>query len=208
MRLNKFFLLFYLLFFISSCAFLLKPSENDKEKLLSEHLHYWENIRIDGIIEANYKNFIFRKNITIKKNKKAFRIDIYDSGIFGMQPTPFFSVYYDSILTIRTPDQKIEQFDLQDNEKQYLSILFNLSDFLAIKDEIIKQKKLEHKDTTIFFSDNMKLSRISSSNDSTMVVFNYLVDLESIKFQKDNGEIINIQIDKITHPNEEIISLK
>jgi len=208
LKLSKFFLLLSLLFFISSCAFLLKPTENDKEKLLTAHLNYWENIRIDGIIEVNYKNFIFRKNITIKKNKKAFRIDIYDSGIFGMKPTPFFSVYYDSILTIRTPDQKIEQFDLQDNQKQYLSILFNLSDFLAIKDEIIKHKKLDYKDTIILFSDDMKLSKISSSNDSTMVMFDYLNDLDSIIFQKEKEEIINIQIDKITHPDEEINSLK
>ncbi len=208
MRLNKFFLLFFLLFLISSCAFLLKPTENDKEKLLITHLNYWENIRIDGIIEANYKNFIFRKNIAIKKNKKAFRIDIYDSGIFGMQPTPFFSVYYDSILTIRTPDQNIDQFDLQDNEKKYLSILFNLSELLVIKDEIIKQQKLNYKDTAIFFSDDMKISKISSSKDSTMVIFNYLNDLDSIKFQKVDEELFNIQIDKITHPNEEIRKLK
>ncbi|NQT64915.1 MAG: hypothetical protein HQ554_01920, partial [FCB group bacterium] len=107
MKLNKFFLLFILLLFIVSCAFLLKPAESDKENLLFAHLKFWENIRIDGIIEANYKSFVFRKNITIKKNNHAFRLDIYDSGIFGMQPTPFISAYYDSVLTIRTPDQQI-----------------------------------------------------------------------------------------------------
>ena len=208
MKLSKFFLLFSILFFISSCAFLLKPTEKDKEKLLSAHLNYWENIRIDGIIEASYKNFIFRKNIAIKKNKKAFRIDIYDSGIFGMQPTPFFSVYYDSILTIRTPDQQINQFNLKGDEKQYLSIIFNLSDLIAAKNEIMEQQKLNFNDTTIFFSDDMKINKIHSNNDSTMVIFNYLNDLDSIIFQKEEEEIINIQIDKIMHINEEISSLK
>ena len=124
MKLNKFFLLFILLLFVTSCAFLLKPAEKDKEKLLITHLKFWENIRIDGIIEANYKSFVFRKNITIKKNSSAFRIDIYDSGIFGMQPTPFISAYYDSVLTIRIPDQQIEQFKPESKEEIDLSFFF------------------------------------------------------------------------------------
>jgi len=61
MKLNKFFLLIILLFFVTNCAFLLKPVEEDKEKLLITHLKFWENIRIDGIIEANYKNFVLGK---------------------------------------------------------------------------------------------------------------------------------------------------
>ena len=208
MKLNKFFLLFILLLFVTSCAFLLKPAEKDKEKLLITHLKFWENIRIDGIIEANYKNFVFRKNITIKKNSSAFRIDIYDSGIFGMQPTPFISVYYDSVLTIRTPDQQIEQFNPEGHEKNYLSILFRLSNFFTVKDIIIKQQKLIHESATIFFSDEMRITKISSNNNSTTVFFEYLNDLDSITLQNEEKEIINIQIDKITHLNEEINRLK
>ncbi|MCK5050098.1 MAG: hypothetical protein KAS53_00055 [Candidatus Cloacimonetes bacterium] len=204
MKLNKFFLLFILLIFVTNCAFLLKPAENDKEKLLSVHLKFWENIRIDGIIEANYKSFVFRKNITIKKNSSAFRVDIYDSGIFGMQPTPFISAYYDSVLTIRTPDQQINQLNRENKEEFDLSVLFKLSDLFTIKDEIIKHQKLNYEDAIITFSDDMKISEISNNTNPNKIVFHYLQNLASITFYKDEKEIINIQIDKITHPSEEI----
>ena len=204
MKLNKFFLLFILLIFVTNCAFLLKPAENDKEKLLSVHLKFWENIRIDGITKANYKSFVFRKNITIKKNSSAFRVDIYDSGIFGMQPTPFISAYYDSVLTIRTPDQQINQLNRENKEEFDLSVLFKLSDLFTIKDEIIKHQKLNYEDAIITFSDDMKISEISNNTNPNKIVFHYLQNLASITFYKDEKEIINIQIDKITHPSEEI----
>ncbi len=209
MKPSKFFLLFLLLLFITSCAFLIKSAENDKEKLLYTHLKFWENIRIDGIIETNYKNFVFRKNITIKKNNSAFRIDIYDSGIFGMQPTPFISAYYDSVLTIRTPDQQTkQQIKPEGKEKIDISILFQISDLFAMKDKIIKHQKLNLNDVTIIFSDDMKIIEICNSKSSTKITFNYLQDLNSITFQKEEKEIIKIQIDKITHPNEKINKLK
>ena len=206
MKLNKFFLLLLLSLFITSCAFLLKPAETDKEKLLYENLQFWENIRIDGIIEANYKSFVFRKDITIKKNSSAFRIDIYDSGIFGMQPAPFISAYYDSVLTIRTPDQKIEHISIED--ENYFSLLFNLNDLYVLKDDIFKHKRLFLENLMINFSNDMKISKISTNNDSTILSFNYLQDLDSITFQKEEKEIIKIQIDKITHLNGEINRLK
>jgi len=208
MKLNKFFLLLIILLFVSSCSFIPKPAEYNKEKLLYEHLKFWENIRIDGIIEANYKSFVFRKNITIKKNSSAFRIDIYDSGIFGMQPTPFISAYYDSVLTIRTPDQQISQLNQGNKEEFDLSILFKLSDMFAMKDEIIKHQKLNYKDAIIIFSDDMKISEIRNNTNLTTISFNFLQDLDTITFHKEEKEIINIQIDKITHPNEEIHRLK
>ncbi len=208
MKLNKFFLLIILLFFVTNCAFLLKPVEEDKEKLLITHLKFWENIRIDGIIEANYKNFVFRKNITIKKNSSAIRIDIYDSGIFGMQPTPFISVYYDSVLTIRTPDQQIEQFKPESKEEIDLSFFFQSTDLFAMKDKIIMNHKITIDDVIIIFSDDMKIIEISNSNSSSKITFNYLQDLNSITSQKEKNGVFNIQIDKITHLNEEINRLK
>ncbi|MDP8201266.1 MAG: hypothetical protein P9M11_03925 [Candidatus Tenebribacter burtonii] len=208
MKSNKFFLLFILLLFVTNCAFLVKSVDNDKEKLLSSHFKFWENIRIDGIIKANYKNFAFRKGITIKKNNSAFRIDIYDSGIFGMRSTPFISAYYDSVLTIRTPDQKIEQFKPESKEEIDLSFFFQLTDLFAMKDEIIMNHKVTIDDVTIIFSDEMKIIEISKGKSSSKITFNYLQDLNSITFQKEEKEIIYIQIDKITHPNEEINKLK
>lgn len=205
MKLNKFFLLSILLLFVTSCAFLLKPAEKDKEKLLYTHLKFWENIRIDGIIEANYKNFVFRKNITIKKNNSAFRIDIYDSGIFGMQPTPFISAYYDSVLTIRTPDQQINQMIYENNE-EIDQILFQLSDLFVLKDEIISNNSLLLSNVLfIKFSDKMQIKQINDVRYPFKLEFEYQnILLQTIQVFKEKEEMVNIQIDKITHPKEEI----
>ena len=175
--------------------------------MLYTQLKFWENIRIDGVIEANYKSFVFRKNITIRKNNSAFRIDIYDSGIFGMQPTPFISAHYDSILTIRTPDQQINQLNHGNNEELDLSIFFKLSDLYAIKNEIIEHQKFRYKDTNVIFSDDMKISEIRSNTNATKISFNYLQDLDSITFYKEGIDITNIQIDKISYKNIKIKSL-
>ena len=207
MKLRRSFLLIISLLFISNCTFFLKLTETNKEKLLFENLKFWDNIRIDGIIEANYKSFVFRKNIALKKNNYALRMDIYDSGIFGMQPAPFISAYYDSVLTIRTPDQQIDQLNSENNERIDLSVLFQLSDLFTIKDEIIKYQKVTINGVVIIFSDDMRISEIHDDKTSAKIIFYYQQNLDSITFQKEKKEIINIQIDKITHLKEEINKL-
>ena len=87
--------LLLLIVFLAGCATL--PKVDQQEKLLLEHLQSWETIRIDGIIEANYKSFAFRKNIAIRKNEGIIKLDIYDIGLFGIRPTPFISASFDSV---------------------------------------------------------------------------------------------------------------
>jgi len=208
MKLNKFFLLIILSIFLTNCSFLIKSVESDKEKLLNAHLKFWQNIRIDGIIELNIKSLAFRKNISIKKNQKALRLDIFDSGIFGMQPTPFISAYYDSVLIMRTPDQRVEKLTQTDPNNIDLSILFDLPDLYSIKGEIIHNKKLVMKDVTIYFSEEMQIVEIFNEKNSTRILFKYLQNLDSIYFLKEDKEIINIQIDKISHNVDTIESIK
>lgn len=208
MKLHKFLLLIIISILLTNCSFFLRSAASDKERLLLEHLKFWENIRIDGIIEANYKSLSFRKNITIKKNLEAMRVDIFDSGIFGMQPTPFISAYYDSVLIVRTPDQQVEKLTQTDSNSVDLSVLFNLPNLYSIKGEIIQNKRLMIKDVIILFSDNMQIIEIYDQAQSGKVKFNYLTNLHSIVFQKEDKEIINIQIDKISHKVDTIRCIK
>ena len=101
-------ILFVIILVLWSCATLTIDDYSKKEKLLLEHLESWKNFRIDGIIELNYKSFSFRKNISIRKNEQAFRLDIYDSGIMGMHPTPFVTVFMDTTIVLRLPFQTEE----------------------------------------------------------------------------------------------------
>ncbi|MCF7857792.1 MAG: hypothetical protein K9N07_00505 [Candidatus Cloacimonetes bacterium] len=203
MNLNKFLLLSAVLIIISNCAVLTIP-ETEKERLLSENLTFWNNIRIDGIIAANYGNFVFRKNVTIKKNNSVLRLDIYDSGIFGLNPTPFISAYYDSVLSLRMLEQDTQEFERISKNELNLSILFKLSDLLVFRKEIINDQQVQSSEFKIKFSKNMEIIEISDNKEQFKIKFHYNRTLESITLYKENRELGNIQIDKITHPIDSI----
>jgi hypothetical protein len=61
-----------------------------------------------GIIELNYKEYVFRKSFSAQKNVEAFRLDVIDTGFMGLKPTPFFSLFADSLVYIK----KFPEFEL------------------------------------------------------------------------------------------------
>lgn len=194
--------------FLTGCAIFLKPDKEQKEKLLLEHLNSWKNFRIEGIIEVSYKSFAFRKSIILQKNKNIIRTDIFDSGITGLRPTPFFSAYFDSVLVIRFPEQNklINSKDL--DSKNITAILNNLQNIYYQKDEIIKNQFLKFKDFNVCFSDKMEISKISLQNEKIDINFKYDNDLNFISIEKDKKDVANIQIDKIMRNNIKINPLK
>ena len=190
--------LLLLIVFLAGCATFPKANKQEKEKLLLEHLQSWETIRIDGIIEANYKSFAFRKNITIQKNKKILKIDIYDTGLFGIRPTPFISAFFDSILVLEMPDQPepdiIYPKDLPD-----ISSFLHPVKLFEHKKQIIKDHEFHSENVEITFSEKMQITKIEDKDTSFRIEFEYQNELEEISFFKEDKEIANIQIDKITY---------
>ncbi len=193
--------LLLLIVFLAGCATLPKVDKQEKEKLLLEHLQSWEAIRIDGIIEANYKSFAFRKNITIRKNKDISKIDIYDTGLFGMRPTPFISASFDSVLVMETPDQPksvvIHPKDLPD-----ISTFLYPVKLYEHKEQIIQDQKIHFEFVEITFSEKMQIVKIEDKDVGFIIKFEYQDELVEIIFYKENKEIANIQIDKITYKNQ------
>ncbi len=209
---KKSFLLFSPLFLLLfGCATIQKIDFSQREKLLSAHLKEWENIRIDGIIELNYRSFSFRKNIVIKKTGNISRIDIFDSGVFGLKPTPFISAYFDSTLFVRFPEQtkfaKIDNSFLK-RELPDLSFITIFDELVYHKTKIIKEKEYRNNDFIFYFSDEMKLKKIELTQEKFYVLFDYSKELSKISIFKNSKEIAKIQIDKISHKNIEIKSLK
>ena len=201
MKFKKANLLFSIVFIIlAGCATFPKVDKQEKEKLLLEHLQSWETIRIDGIIEANYKSFAFRKNITIRKNEEILKIDIYDTGIFGMHPTPFISAFFDSVLVLEMPDQPkpvvIYPKDLPD-----ISAFLYPVKLYESKDQIIKNHKIHTENVEFAFSEKMQIVKIEDKNAGFKIKFEYQNELVEIIFYKKDKEIANIQIDKITYKN-------
>ena len=204
LRLLIFFFLFSLFF---GCATFQKIDFSQKEKLLSAHLKEWENIQIDGIIELNYRSFSFRKNIVIKKTGNLGRIDIFDSGVFGLKPNPFISAYFDSTLFVRFPEQtkfvEINNSSLK-RELPDLSFIKIFDELVSNKNKILKEKKYRNNDFIFYFSDEMKLEKIELAQEKFCVLFDYSKELSKILIFKNSKEIANIQIDKISHKNIEI----
>jgi len=208
---KKSFLLFSPLFLLLfGCAIIQKPDFAQKEKLLSTHLKEWKNIQIEGIIELNYRGFSFRKNIVIKKTGDLGRIDIFDSGVFGLKPNPFISAYFDSTLFVRLPEQPkfvgINNSSLE-RELPNLSFIRIFDELVSNKKKILIEKEYRNKDFIFYFSDEMKLKKIELTRENFYVLFDYLKELSKISIFKNSKEIANIQIDKITYKNIKIKSL-
>ena len=208
---KKSFLLFSPLFLLLfGCATIQKIGFSQREKLLSAHLKEWENIQINGIIELNYRSFSFRKNIIIKKMGDRGRIDIFDSGVFGLKPNPFISAYFDSTLFVRLPEQPkfvgINNSSLE-RELPNLSFIRIFDELVSNKKKILIEKEYRNKDFIFCFSDEMKLKKIELTRENFYVLFDYLKELSKISIFKNSKEIANIQIDKITYKNIKIKSL-
>ncbi len=196
--------LFVIVLFLWSCASLSIDDYSKKEKLLLEHLESWENFRIDGIIESNYKSFSFRKNISIRKNERAFRIDIYDSGIMGMHPTPFITVYMDTTIVLRMPFQTEEsKFDslLEKEKLPDFSKIFDVQKLINNKEKIVPSQSYETDDCSLIFSEKMLLEKIVFTNQNFYINLEYSRNNEFSDISIFYGEknISNIQIDKISH---------
>jgi hypothetical protein len=200
MKFKKAKLFFSIIFIIlAGCATFPKVDKQEKEKLLLEHLQSWETIRIDGIIEANYKSFAFRKNITIRKNEEILKIDIYDTGIFGIKPKPFLSVNIDSLIWIKSQAEteprisKIEKFP-------EFELLLDPLKLVKYTDEIVSNNELLLSNVLyIKFSDKMQIIQIDRVVYPQSIKFEYQDELLEIIFYMEDKEIANIQIDKITY---------
>ena len=208
---KKSFLLFSPLFLLLfGCATIQKIGFSQREKLLSAHLKEWENIQIDGIIELNYRGFSFRKNVVLKKMGDRGRIDIFDSGVFGLKPNPFISAYFDSTLFVRFPEQtKFVEINNSSLERELpnLSFIRIFDELVSNKKKILIEKEYRNKDFIFCFSDEMKLKKIELTRENFYVLFDYLKELSKISIFKNSKEIANIQIDKITYKNIKIKSL-
>ena len=202
-------ILFVITLVLWSCATLTIDDYSKKEKLLLDHLETWKNFRIDGIIELNYKSFSFRKNISLRKNEHAFRMDIYDSGILGMHPTPFITVYMDTTIVLRLPFQTEESKLDSIFKKEKLpdfSKTFDLQKLINNKEKIVKSQNYQTNNYSLIFSKKMLIEKIVFNNPDFYINLEYSRnnELSDISFFYDEKNISNIQIDKISHRKIEI----
>jgi len=197
--------LFYLLTFsvlMSSCAILLKSNGVQKSEQLQKHLQNWQHFRIDGVIKINHKNLVLRKNITFRKNENILRLDIFDAGFLGLNPTPFLSVYLDSTLIIRNPNN----LAIPLTTKEDFLFFGEISELIKYQNEIITNKKVKINDYEFNFTENYEIDQIVKN--SNLVKFYYAEFLTSIAFKNHESVVAEISIDTINLNKPNIPKLK
>jgi len=207
----KFTTLFILAILFFGCAVNAGFSIRQKEKMLQNNLRKWENYRLDGIVEMNYKQFSFRKNIVVRKNITAFRFDIFDSGIMGLHPTPFISAYIDSIIVLRLPNQKETlkmEFSDEKKETAFFNFLKNYKAIFARKEQILKSGKAEIDGSVFYFSPEMEIVKIITADFTINFVYDNSQNPLRITLFSEKKKIAEIQIDKISYQKPEIEPLK
>jgi len=208
-RIFPFLLPFFLIIF--ACSLLKLDRDRDYELLLKENLEKWRSFRIDGIIEVNYKNYAFRKNIAVRKKESIGRIDIYDTGLFGLRPSPFISIFVDSMITIDLPENPnpvVVQTEEISRNQPSLHYLMHLNDLFQFKTMIIKDHKINLDQLIFEFSTEMELIMIKDKDTEDQIAFSYQDELIGMKFFNRGQEFAKIQIDKISYNNIKINRIK
>jgi len=197
----KLILISSLILIFAGCSYNVQLDRTEKQTLLRKHLAEWQEFTADGILEANFKNFAFRKNINIKKKPDRWKITIFDSGIFGMKPQPFLTLEIDSLISIQSQTESADIFRPQN--PILLKIINDPSQLLEYEQEIISKEMIIVSETIqISFSPDMKITTIEVLPDGQRLEFDFQDKLKSILIYEDSDLIAKIQIDKITHKKQ------
>ncbi|MBN1948284.1 MAG: hypothetical protein JW784_00940 [Candidatus Cloacimonetes bacterium] len=185
-----------------------KRSPAEKEELLRTELGKWQKFRATGIIEVNYHQYSFRKDFLLQKEDDRIRIDIMDGGIFGLQPSPFLSVYLDSCLIVKTSGQPAQIMDIKQLELElpYLHYLRSLSVLWEERDEFIRYQKVVKDDLTFTCNSEMQIINISSLR-GFQVSFNYRQEISEIILAENKKTLATLKFDQIGYHNIEVVPL-
>ena len=203
----KFLLGFFL--FLFACSTIPK-SHQQKEYFLKKNLQEWEKLRIDGIIEVNYKGFTLRKNIVLKKNTEAIRMDIFDSGILGISPTPYASAYFDTLLFVKMPGKNNVEIIGKEKINDFTEIVdffFNPNLLLKKKKEILNNHQTETENLIIFFNPVFQIKKIEYRENNISALFIYEDRLTEISLWNNNKKLACIYVDNINFNNQNINKL-
>ena len=196
MKLPKLNILLLLTIILGGCAFNRQFDNAQKEKMLIGHLDSWQEFNAEGIIEMNFQQLSFRKNINLKKSDRNWKITVFDGGIFGMKPEPFLTVSIDSLISIKMPGTEAQVFDT--SHFSGLTYLLDPSLLKQFSKEIVQTGKLIiSPNCEIDFSPNMEIGRILEKKNNLDCQFEYDNDLKKIRIFRDRNLLAKIEIDKI-----------
>lgn len=163
-----------------------------------DNLNKWENFRIDGIIEMNYQDYSLRKNVAFRKLGDIVRIDIFDTGLMGLHPTPYISIYLDSLLTMRLPEENdpviLQRIQLE-KDHPLLKAFFSIPELSDDAAGILKSRETRRYNCIIEFSQALEIDKITDDDYSLLLYYN--PSLSEIKLFSGNELILKILVDSI-----------
>jgi len=193
---KKLFSLLVFIFLLFSCATI--PDSYEKDLKLKTNLAKWQDFKLNGIVELNYKHYAFRKNIYINKEQEKMDLKVFDGGIFGMAPKPFITARIDSILWVSEQGGELKPFQIPNFSG--LQFLQNPQLLYSYKDEIIqKQAVTIDEKTSINFSQNMEITNIEMTDSNYKIAFDYNPQLSQIIVTEKKKVLLKIDVDKISY---------
>ncbi len=117
---KKIVILLVLTFLLLACSSIKELTNKQKEELVRTNLSYLNNFKSEGVLEVIIKGFSLKKEFVLKKRNDSLRLDVLDSGIMSLLPSPFATLYVkDEILLTNYnkgffPDLILEKFPLKE----------------------------------------------------------------------------------------------
>ncbi|MBI9031532.1 hypothetical protein JEZ13_05985 [bacterium] len=203
------YILIVAILFMVGCSSVKQLSEKQKEKLARTNLAYLNNFNSRGVVDISVKGFSLKKEFFLKKNSKSLRLDILDSGIMSLLPSPFASLYVEDKILVTNynkgffPDLVSEQFPVN----QFLD-LEKLPQ--GIIDEIIKNRKFTIAIIQFEFDEKYRLHQIIMNENKTTFEYqnndlyriNFLSPKAEVKFDFDSFETGDVLIKPVELKNK------
>lgn len=167
---KKIVILLVLTFLLLACSSIKELTNKQKEELVRTNLSYLNNFKSEGVLEVIIKGFSLKKEFVLKKRNDSLRLDVLDSGIMSLLPSPFATLYVkDEILLTNYnkgffPDLILEKFPLKE--------FFDLDKLpQGIIDEIVNNRSFAIAFIQFQFDELYRLNKIMLNEN--VINFNY-----------------------------------
>ncbi len=187
---------------LSSCS-IFRIDNNISQDDFAKELILWQNFRLDGIVKITDQNFNLIKNITITRDSLQLKVILYDTGIFGISPSPFARIIITDSIFIKIPSLDDPQFYDQLEElitglEIMKSGFFDQQELLNNYSRIKRDLYYENQNRQLKFNKNLQLVSLTLKKKPLELKikrgYSVLPEEITIYFQKKLA--ITIEIDK------------
>ncbi len=194
--------LILILILLSNCSFVGIDNDAKIIKLFKE-IKLWQNFRLDGIVKITDQNFNLIKNITITKDPQQLKMILYDTGIFGMSPSPFArinitdSIFID-IPSLDDPLMYVQLEELISGLEILKTGFFDQEELIKNRNRIVSHLYYENEEQRLEFNKNLQLVSITLKKKpiELKIKRGYSVQPEEISIYFQNKLAVTIEIDK------------